>query len=60
MTKFIALGLLVFTTIICAVFEGLLELPPQFIQFTGLLSLLCTFALIGSSLMIKTDDVSRH
>jgi len=59
MTKYIILGLLTLTTIICAVFEGLLDLSPQFVQFSGAVSLIFTLVLIGSSLMIKTDDVRR-
>lgn len=52
------LGLLAFIAIVCAVFEGLFELPAQFVQFTGLLSVVSAFALIGWSMMIKTDDAS--
>ena len=59
MTKYIVLGLLALTTILCAVIEGLIELPPRSIQALGVLCIISTVTLIGWSLSIKTDDLGR-
>lgn len=60
MTKYVTLAALALLTISCAVLEGLLEwLPPQFIQFNGLLVIVCTGALISWVLKPHAETVNR-
>ena len=59
MKKYIALVLLALVTMTGAVFEGLVELSPQLIQANGLMTILCTAALIVWTLKGQIDDVSE-
>jgi len=54
MKNYIVLITLTVLTITCAVLEGLFEsLPPQFIQFVGLLTIVCTAIFIGWVLKLQ-------
>ena len=59
MKKYIVLILLALVSITGAVLEGLIELPPQLIQMNGLMTILCTAALIVWTLKIQIDDFSK-
>jgi len=43
----------------CVVLEGLVELPAQFIQLNGLLTILCTGAFISWTLKVHVGDFSK-
>ena len=60
MKKYIALTILALLTITCAVLEGLFEsLPAQFVQFTGLLTILCAGVFITWTLKIQAESFKR-
>ena len=57
MMKTIVLMTLALLTLTCAVLEGLVEsLPPQFIQLTGLLTIVCTGVFIGWVLKLQATS----
>jgi hypothetical protein len=56
MTKYIVLTLLAIMTMTCAILEGLIPgLPPQFIQITGLLTIVCAAVFIIGVLKIQAE-----
>jgi len=55
MKKYIVLISLALLTLTFAVLEGLLELPPQFIQINGLLTIICAAVFIGWSLKVQIE-----
>ena len=60
MTRFIVLSLLALLTITCAILEGLVpNLPAQFIQINGLLTIVCAGAFITSVLKIQADKFKK-
>jgi len=59
MKKYIVLISLALMTLTCVVLEGLIELPPQFIQLNGLLTILCTGAFISWTLKVHVGDFSK-
>lgn len=59
MKKYIILISLALMTLTFAVLEGLVELPPQFIQLNGLLTILCTGAFISWTLKVQVDKFSK-
>ena len=60
MTKHVILAILALLTLTCAVLEGLFDwLPPQFIQFNGLLAIVCTGALIGWTFKTRADSLDK-
>ena len=59
MKKYIILISLALMTLTCAVLEGLVELPAQFIQLNGLLTILCTGAFISWTLKVHVADFSK-
>ena len=59
MGKFILISLALLT-VTCSVLEGLVEsLPPQFIQITGLLTIVCAGVFITWTLKIQTERLDR-
>lgn len=56
MKKYIILISLALMTLTCVVLEGLVQLPAQFIQLNGLLTILCTGAFIGLTLKVQIDN----
>lgn len=56
MKKYIVLISLALLTLTLAVFEGLVELPPQFIQVNGLLMIICVAVFIGWSLKVQIES----
>ena len=60
MRKYIILISLALMTLTCAVLEGLVELPAQFIQLNGLLTILCTGAFISWTLKVHVDDFGKE
>lgn len=55
MKKYFILVLLALLTITCAVIEGLTEsLPPQFIQISGLLIIVCAVVFIAWTLKVRS------
>ena len=59
MKKYIILISLALMTLTFAVLEGLVELPPQFIQLNGLLTILCTGAFISWTLKVQVDKFGK-
>jgi hypothetical protein len=60
MKKYIVLLMVALLAITCAVLEGLIEsLPPQFIQFNGLLTIICAGVFIGWTLKLQAGSLSR-
>jgi hypothetical protein len=59
MIKYIVLISLALLTLTLAVLEGLLELPPQFIQINGLLTIICAAVFIGLSLKVQIEMFKR-
>jgi hypothetical protein len=60
MKKFIILISLAVLTMTCAVLEGLVQsLPPQFIQFNGLLAILCAGVFIVWRLKLRTGRFDK-
>ena len=60
MKKYIALTILALLTMSCAVLEGLFEsLPAQFVQFTGLLMIVCVGVFISWALKIQAESFKR-
>jgi hypothetical protein len=59
MKKYIILISLALITLTCAVLEGLVELPAQFIQLNGLLTILCTGAFISWTLKMQVDNFNK-
>jgi hypothetical protein len=59
MKKYIILISLALMTLTFAVLEGLVELPAQFIQLNGLLTILCTGAFISWTLKVQVDNFSK-
>ena len=60
MKKYIILISLALLTLGCVTLEGLLELPEQFIQFNGLLTILCTGAFIVWTLKVQAEDLRKE
>jgi hypothetical protein len=61
MKKLVVLVLLALLTMTGAVLEGLVEnLSPQLVQLNGLLTILCTAALITWTLKIQADSFREH
>ena len=60
MKKYIVLVLLALITMTGAVLEGLVELPAQFIQVNGLMTILCAAAVIGWTLKAQADNFRKH
>jgi hypothetical protein len=60
MKKYIILISLALMTLACVILEGLIELPEQFIQFNGLLTILCTGAFIGWTLKVQAEDFEEE
>lgn len=60
MKKYIILISLALLTLGCVTLEGLLELPEQFIQLNGLLTILCTVAFIGWTLKVQAKDLGKE
>jgi hypothetical protein len=59
MKKYIILISLALMTLTFAVLEGLVELPAQFVQLNGLLTILCTGAFISWTLKVQVDNFSK-
>ena len=60
MKRYIVLIVLALLTVTCAVLEGLFEsLPPQFIQFVGLLTIVCTGVFIGWALRLQARSFRK-
>lgn len=60
MIKYIVLTLLALLTVTCAVLEGLVEsLPPQFVQITGLLTIVCAGVFITWTLKIQAQGFKK-
>ena len=59
MKKYIILISLALMALTFAVLEGLFELPAQFIQLNGLLTILCTGAFISWTLKVQVEDFSK-
>ena len=60
MTKYVVLTILALLALTCAVLEGLFEwLPPQFIQFNGLLAIVCTGVFIGWTLKVQAGSLDK-
>ena len=60
MIKTIVLTSLALLTMTCAVLEGLVEsLPPQFIQITGLLTIVCAAVFIIWTLKIQAQGFKK-
>jgi hypothetical protein len=59
MKKYIILISLALMALTFAVLEGLVELPAQFIQLNGLLTILCTGAFITWTLKVQVEDFSK-
>jgi hypothetical protein len=60
MMKYIVLTIMALLTLTCAVLEGLFEgLPPQFIQFNGLLAIVCTGVFIAWTLKTQADSLDK-
>ena len=59
MRKYIILISLALTTLACVVLEGLVELPVQFIQFNGLLTIVCTGIYVIGTLKMHVGDFSK-
>jgi hypothetical protein len=61
MKNYIALTILALLTMSCAVLEGLFEsLPAQFVQFTGLLTIICVGVFIGWTLKVQANSLKRN
>ena len=61
MKKYIALTILALLTMSCAVLEGMFEsLPAQFVQFTGLLMIVCVGVFIGWTLKLQAGSLDRN
>ena len=61
MKKLVVLVLLALLTMTGAVLEGLVEnLSPQLVQLNGLLTILCTAALITWTLKTQADSFREH
>ena len=61
MKKYIILISLALVTITCAVLEGLIEsLPAQFIQFTGLLTIMCAGIFITWTLKLRAWESDKN
>lgn len=60
MRKYVILISLALMTLGCVTLEGLIELPQRFIQFNGLLTILCTGAFIGWTLKVQADDFRKE
>ena len=60
MKKYIVLILLALMTTTGAVLEGLIELPPQYIQINGLMTILCVGALITWTLKVQVDEFRKR
>lgn len=60
MKKFIILISLALVTITCAVLEGLIESPPaQFVQLTGLLTIVCTGTFITWTMKVRAKGFDQ-
>jgi hypothetical protein len=59
MKKYIVLISLALLALTFAVLEGLLELPPQFIQINGLLTIICAAVFIGWSLKVQIESFNK-
>ena len=60
MTKYIVLTLLILMTMTCAVLEGFVEsLSPQFIQISGLLTLVCVLVFVIWTLKIPAQRFKK-
>ena len=60
MTKYIVLTLLILMTMTCAVLEGFVEsLSPQFIQISGLLTLVCVLVFVIWTLKIPAQGFKK-
>jgi hypothetical protein len=61
MKKLVALMVLALLTMTGAVLEGLVEnLSPHLVQLNGLLTILCTAALITWTLKIQAENFREH
>lgn len=61
MKKSIILISLALLTMTCAVLEGLIEtLPAQFIQLTGLLTIVCAGVFITWTLKVRTGGLDKN
>lgn len=56
MKKYVIIVLLALMTLACVTLEGLIELPVQFVQVNGLLTILCTGAFISWTLKVQADE----
>jgi len=60
MIKYIVLTLLTLLTITSAVLEGMVEnLPPQFIQITGLLTIVCAAVFVIWTLKMQLQGLKK-
>jgi hypothetical protein len=59
MKKFVVLMILALITLACVTLEGLIELPAQFIQINGLLTIVFTAAFISWVLKTQADDFAK-
>ncbi len=59
MKKYIVLISLALLTLTFAVLEGLIELPAQFVQVNGLLTIICAAVFIGLSLKVQVERFNK-
>ena len=59
MKKYVIMVLLALMTLACVTLEGLIDLPVQFVQVNGLLTILCAGAFISWTLKAHTDDFEK-
>ena len=59
MKKYIVLISLALLTLTFAVLEGLIELPAQFVQVNGLLTIICAAVFIGLSLKVQGERFNK-
>jgi len=59
MKKSIILVSLALLTMTFAVLEGLVELPPHFVQINGLLTIICAAVFIGWTLKVQAEGFHK-
>lgn len=59
MNKYVVMVLLALMTLACVTLEGLIDLPVQFVQINGLLTILCTGAFISWTLKVHAKEYNE-